>query len=147
MDGTLQYNGQELQLQLFDTSTKKDWGRVRRLAYRNTNVVLVCFSVGNRGSFDNVSALWIKEIESTFSNETVPPVFVIGLQTDKRVAEKKGGNCFVTEREGKRLAKNINALAYYECSAYDVDSVKNVFTSVIQSMHQPAERNTSCTLL
>ena len=46
--------GEPYTLGLFDTAGQEDYDRLRPLSYPQTDVFLVCFSVDNRDSFDNV---------------------------------------------------------------------------------------------
>ncbi|MES1911974.1 MAG: Rho GTPase protein rac1, variant 3 [Cercozoa sp. M6MM] len=51
-------NGKPISLNLWDTAGQEDYDRLRPLSYPNTDVMLVCFSVTSRSSFENVSAKW-----------------------------------------------------------------------------------------
>ena len=52
--GTKQYKGKEVELTIFDTAGHDDLGAIRPIAYANTDCFLVCFSVNDRNSFNNV---------------------------------------------------------------------------------------------
>ena len=49
---------QTIELGLWDTAGQEEYDRLRPLSYANANVFLVCFSVVNPVSFENVSAKW-----------------------------------------------------------------------------------------
>ena len=55
-------NGQTVEITLWDTSGQEDYDRLRPLTYPDTNAILLCFSLTDRASFDNVKELWIPEI-------------------------------------------------------------------------------------
>lgn len=44
-----------MDLQLRDTQGQEEYDRVRKLSYRGSDVVLVCFDIGNPDTLDNVT--------------------------------------------------------------------------------------------
>ena len=66
-----------------------DYDRLRPLSYPQTDVFLVCYSVVNPASFDNVRAKWSPEIKH---NNPDTPVVLVGtkldLRDDKHTVEK-----------------------------------------------------------
>ena len=59
---------------LWDTAGQESFDRIRVLAYDRTDVLLMCFSVVNKKSFNNVKENWMKEYErnkAKFSNAKV----------------------------------------------------------------------------
>ena len=70
-------------LRLFDTAGEEDYERLRLLAYPNTDVILVCFSITNPDSFDNVRRKWIPEIKAN-GERTQVPFILVGTQMDLR---------------------------------------------------------------
>ena len=51
---TVMIGGEPYTLGLFDTAGQEDYDRLRPLSYPQTDVFLVCFSVVNPSSFENV---------------------------------------------------------------------------------------------
>lgn len=43
-------------------SGQSDYERLRPLSYPNTDIFLICFSISNRISFENVKSTWLPEI-------------------------------------------------------------------------------------
>ena len=71
-------------LRLFDTAGEEHYDdRLRLLAYLNTDVILVCFSITNPDSFDNVRRKWIPEIKAN-GERTQVPFILVGTQMDLR---------------------------------------------------------------
>ena len=58
-----------------------DYDRLRPLSYPQTDVFLVCYSVVNPASFDNVRAKWSPEIKH---NNPETPVVLVGTKLDLR---------------------------------------------------------------
>eukprot|EP00483_Globobulimina_turgida_P002315 UN02317 len=56
IEKTIEMRGEELpiSLDLWDTAGQEQFDRLRILAYRNTDVFLLCFSIVSKSSFQNV---------------------------------------------------------------------------------------------
>ena len=67
----VQYNGKDVELRLWDTAGQEDYERLRPLAYRDTDVVLMAFSIVNRDSFDNIQTAWYPEYQQYLKNAKV----------------------------------------------------------------------------
>ena len=126
--------GQPYQLGLFDTAGQEEYDRLRVLAYPSTDVFLVCFSVASRSSFENVRDQWVPEIKHYCPRV---PFLLVGTQSDlrgdphtvSRLARSR--ERFVTDEEGAKLAKQLKAVGYLECSALSQHGLKNVFDEAI----------------
>ena len=58
-----------------------DIDRLRLIAYPNTDVFLVCFSIINPDSYDNVREKWVPEIQKHWRQA---PFLLVGTQMDLR---------------------------------------------------------------
>ena len=54
------YNGRDLELALWDTAGQEEYKNLRPLSYDNTDVILICFSVDQPVSLQNVYS-WAEE--------------------------------------------------------------------------------------
>ena len=138
----------------------------RRLFYHNTNVALICFSIADRHSLENVNKKWIPEIQRYCPQA---PIVLVGTKLDLRKKEPNNGttqtgaaclldlppggaacipDMLIPPSEGKRVADRFKALAYLECSAKDDVGVQTVFeTAVTASLNPPIDKDKRCLLV
>ena len=123
------------------------------LSYANCNVFLLCFSIANRRSLQNVETKWKPEIQRFQPNI---PIILVGTKLDLRdnpsVIEKfeKMGDPLVTYSEGLEMANKIGAVAYVECSATTRKGIKTIFREVTRHAHTtPPEpkKNDLCNIM
>lgn len=120
-------------LGLFDTAGQEDYDRLRPLSYPQTDVFLVCFSVTSPASFENVREKWFPEVHHHCPGV---PCLIVGTQVDLReeqsVKEKlaKQKMTPVTKDQGDRMARELGAVKYVECSALTQFKLKDVFDEV-----------------
>ncbi|ORX77909.1 cell division control protein 42 [Anaeromyces robustus] len=139
-------------LGLFDTAGQEDYDRLRPLSYPQTDVFLVCFSVVNPSSFENIREKWIPEIRH---HCPTVPCLIVGTQIDLRdnAAERdklsKRKQKPIEFEQGEKLAKEMNAVKYVECSARNSEGLKNVFDeAIIAALEPPAtKKQRKCLLL
>lgn len=123
-------------LGLFDTAGQEDYDRLRPLSYPQTDVFLVCFSVTSPASFENVREKWFPEVHHHCPGV---PCLIVGTQVDLRddpsVREKlaKQKMSPVRKEDGERMAKDLGAVKYVECSALTQFKLKDVFDEVCRN--------------
>ncbi|KAM5252179.1 rho-related GTP-binding protein RhoQ isoform 2-T2 [Hipposideros larvatus] len=100
--------GKQYLLGLYDTAGQEDYDRLRPLSYPMTDVFLICFSVVNPASFQNVKEEWVPELKEYAPNV---PFLLIGTQ--------------------------IGACCYVECSALTQKGLKTVFDEAIIAILTP----------
>lgn len=117
---TVMIGGEPYTLGLFDTAGQEDYDRLRPLSYPQTDVFLVCFSVVNPSSYENVKEKWVPEILHHCQNT---PFLLVGTQIDLReesvTIDKLAKNKLkpITSDQGEKLARELKAVKYVECSA------------------------------
>jgi len=123
-------DGKTIELALWDTAGQEDYDRLRPLSYPDTNVLLICFSVDNVDSLDNVAEKWVPEVKHFCPNV---PFVLVACKYDLRndpttIAElKKTRQAPVSQEAGQDCAHKVNAFAYKECSAKKKENVREVF--------------------
>lgn len=126
---------------------QEDYDRLRPLSYPQTDVFLVCFSVTSPASFENVKEKWFPEVHHHCPGV---PCLIVGTQIDLRddaqVIEKlaRQKQRPVTNEQGERLARELGAVKYVECSALTQKGLKNVFDEVRGSRAFPASVTHPC---
>lgn len=174
-------DGKPINLGLWDTAGQEDYDRLRPLSYPQTvnthnfyfvffssfnveknknffhlcikDVFLICFSLVNTASFENVRAKWYPEISHHCPNT---PIILVGTKYDLRedpvqiekLKERKQAP--ISYAQGLALAKEIGAIKYQECSALTQRGLKSVFDEAIRAVLCPRPKQKSrkaCTIL
>ncbi|KAI8809731.1 rho family small GTP binding protein cdc42 [Cladochytrium replicatum] len=139
---TVMIGNEPYTLGLFDTAGQEDYDRLRPLSYPQTDVFLICFSTVNPASFENVREKWFPEVRHHCPGV---PCIVVGTQMDLRednaTIEKlaKARQKPVSPDMGERLAKEVGAVKYLECSALTQRGLKNVFDEAIIAALEPPQ--------
>ena len=74
----------EVYLTLWDTAGQEHYDKMRPLAYPDTDVFLVCFSLVNDGSLENVERKWVPELRHPSAKWGQVPLLLVGLKKDLR---------------------------------------------------------------
>ena len=56
---------------------QEDFERLRSFAYDNVTALILCYSVADRTSFDNISDYWIPEIQKDHGSSV--PIVLVGM--------------------------------------------------------------------
>jgi small GTP-binding protein len=131
-----------VQLALWDTAGQEDYDRLRPLSYPDTDVILLCFSIDSRPSFDNIQEKWSAEV-AHFCGPKMTKILV-GLKSDLR-ANSDNNTPLVTAEEGQAMADRIGAYRYVECSAKYGDNVPQVFNEAVRGIWENEKRSGSPT--
>jgi len=129
------FEGRNINLGLWDTAGQADLEKLRPISYKQADVFLLFFSVVNPTSAENIKERWVEEVK-----EHCPgvPYFLVGTQVDQRelpkiieeLSERKQKP--VGKKDGKKLAKEIGAVDYLECSAKNMIGHREIFDEVIR---------------
>lgn len=71
------------------TIGQEEFDRIRNLSYEDTHVVIICYSVDNRDSLENIPGRWVEELEEGCPQAKI---ILVALKCDLRddeVALKK----------------------------------------------------------
>merc|ERR1711916_35161 len=111
---------QSVDMGLWDTAGSEEYADMRVLSYPSTNLFLICFSLVDPESLESVKTKWRPEIDE-HSADT--PVLLVGLKLDARV----GSSTKVSHDAGTKVASEIGAMGYLECSALTQENLSEVF--------------------
>eukprot|EP01091_Cochliopodium_minus_P011028 TRINITY_DN305_c0_g1_i7.p1 TRINITY_DN305_c0_g1~~TRINITY_DN305_c0_g1_i7.p1 ORF type:complete len:196 (+),score=49.00 TRINITY_DN305_c0_g1_i7:83-670(+) len=133
-------------LGLWDTAGQEDYDRLRPLSYPQTDVFLICFSVVNPSSFDNINQRWLPEIKH---HNPDTPIILVGLKVDLRedkntindLGEK--GLKPIAFQQAQDIAKEIKSYKYLECSALTQKGLKEVFEEAVRCVVKPEIKTTN----
>nr|XP_042902693.1 ras-related C3 botulinum toxin substrate 2 [Parasteatoda tepidariorum] len=131
-EACMEIDNVQVSLSLIDTPWTEDYERLRPLFYPSTDVFLLCFSVDNNTSYKNITTKWYPQIRK-FCPTT--PVILVGTKTDLREnPEEHSKDKFISRKQGKKLASKIKAAKYVECSAKEINGVKEVFDEAVRAV-------------
>ncbi|XP_052105482.1 cell division control protein 42 homolog [Mytilus californianus] len=130
------HNGQE-KMQVSDTAGQETYDRLRTLSYYDTDVFIVCFSVEDKDSLENVKIKWIPEVKEFRPNT---PFILVGTQTDLRGSVTDITDACVKTTKGKKLAKKFGAVDYLECSALELNGMDEIFTAAYHAAVTPKKK-------
>ncbi|KIY69204.1 hypothetical protein CYLTODRAFT_436258 [Cylindrobasidium torrendii FP15055 ss-10] len=121
---------QMVELSLWDTAGQEEFDRLRSLSYAETHVIMICFSVDNPISLENVESKWLDEIlEYCPGVKLVLVALKCDLRDDGAVKDRlsRYGTHPVEYEEGLSVARRIRASRYLECSSKHNRGVAEVF--------------------
>ncbi|ORX56340.1 hypothetical protein DM01DRAFT_1382597 [Hesseltinella vesiculosa] len=126
-----------VELTIWDTAGQEDFDRIRYLAYPDTDAVVICFSVDDPQSLENVLELWVPEVQ-TYCRGL--PYLLVGCKSDLRadakliqqLAEKNESP--IMYRKGFEIAQQIGACGYVETSARLGLNVEAAFLQAVQAV-------------
>ncbi|KAL5016247.1 hypothetical protein ScPMuIL_005836 [Solemya velum] len=139
----IEVDSKQVELALWDTAGQEDYDRLRPLSYPDTHVILMCFSIDNPDSLQNISEKWSPEVKH-FCPKV--PVILVGTKKDFRtdpVLKEELINLKiqpVKPEEGRAMAERIGAVNYVECSAKTKENVWEVFETATRAALQARKR-------
>ncbi|SPQ27584.1 e2880bfd-6085-4dd0-a48d-0fcbfdf70192 [Thermothielavioides terrestris] len=112
----------QYRFEFHDTSSPENWRLLR------PDMVILCYDISQRLSLINLQRVWIKEVRTVFPSSDVLPVLVLGLKRDLRSEDDPNG--IIYPQEGYRVAQEMRADKYMECSAVTGELMAEVFEDI-----------------
>ena len=106
---TLNIDGEEIKLQIWDSAGQKKYRTITKRFCRNIMGALIVFDLTNKESFNNINA-WLDIIKKNAPEETIK--ILVGNKSDLKT------NRIVTKEEIIKLS-NDTKIEYFETSAKD----------------------------
>ncbi|KAG9494637.1 hypothetical protein GDO78_002138 [Eleutherodactylus coqui] len=150
----IEVGGKKVELTLCDTAVDEDheyYDRLLPLSYLGTDVVLMCSSVDNPNSLENIPERWVPEVRRFYPNV---PIILVANKTDLRNDAHNHNELAEMEQkllrteDGQAMATRISTYEYLECSAKTNDGVREVVETatraVLQKSHGPSGKSRNC---
>jgi len=127
------HRGNPVLLQLWDTAGQEDYDRLRPLSYPGSDVVLVCYSTVNEGSYEAITEKWFEELERYIKDV---PIVLVGTKVDMReegIPDLDEEVCTpISAEQGEELAQEIGAKAFIETSSKTRHNLLELFDQAIE---------------
>ncbi|KAJ2784626.1 GTP-binding protein Rho1 [Coemansia javaensis] len=129
-----------VELALWDTAGQEDYDNVRYPCYNGASVVIICFSVDSPDSLENVREKWIGEV---LEYARSAPILLVALKEDLRRSPEiiqqlqRDGQTPTTREDALRVASDIGAHLYLECSAKENRGVREIFSAAVSCTLKP----------
>lgn len=114
---------QPVKLVIWDPSGQSRFKEITRLYYKKTNIVIFVYSITDRKSFINIIE-WFEDIEKYAPTNTFK--VLVGNKSDLEDKRK------VTYEEGEIISQIYNCNMFYETSAKDNKSIKEIFVNSVK---------------
>ena len=108
-----------------------DYSNVRKFAYKDSEVFVLCYSVVDRTSFESVRDFWIPEVKSFLGTNF--PIILVATQVDLRYSAQTTNMKPVSTKEGEELASSIKAYKFVETSALYQEDIGRLFENIVCS--------------
>ena len=116
--------GIKVNLDIWDTAGQEKYRNQLRMYMTNAAVAIVMFDVTDEESFNDVPS-WVQTVREGTEPDT--KIFIVGNKTD---LEKTAGSYM---ERGDKLADELNAVAFFQCSAANGKGVNELFTAVAEA--------------
>ncbi|KAI7851805.1 P-loop containing nucleoside triphosphate hydrolase protein [Circinella umbellata] len=143
----VEIDNKRVELALWDTAGQETFDRLRTLAYPDSDVIVIAFSIGDPETLENVEEKWVPEVAHHCPRV---PTVLVGCKKDLRndpetIENLRNQNLApVSWARGLKVMKDIGASNYVECSAKLNDNVNEVF---IQAIRATFNKKISCKIL
>lgn len=130
-------DSQPINLGLWDTAGSDEYNTLRPLSYPGTDVFIICFALSSPASYESVRNKWHKEV-SHFNPKT--PIILVGTKLDLRdnpdtiQSLKENNMAPISTSQGEKLAKEIGAAKFLECSAKTQTNLPTVFEEAVKAV-------------
>ena len=113
----------------------------RPIAYKDTDLVILLYSINAYKTFDNIKTKWLAEVQ-TFSPDV--NILVIGNKKESRLNNNRKT---VSYEDGCRLAEDLKAVGFMECSAFDEEGLNNVVQTLLRTLTVHKTKSSGCVLM
>lgn len=115
-------NSKPITLNLWDTAGQEEFDKIRPISYRNTDIFIICYSVNDIKSLNNIFNKWIPEL--TFYCPDIPYILV-GTKVDLKFSKPDSYYIDID------IVKNKSNKNVFECSSKTKYNVKKIFNEAV----------------
>ncbi|KAH9492413.1 hypothetical protein Btru_051049 [Bulinus truncatus] len=126
--------GQEYELHVIDTAGQDEYSVIPQSYFININGYVLVYSVNSQKSFEVVKHVYNKIID--MKGKITVPIVLVGNKKDLRLER------VISEDDGKRLAESWK-VPFLEASAKENSSVKDIFDTILNTMRQKENGETT----
>ena len=131
---------------LEDTQGQEEFLQMRKVQLRKIIVLILCFSIANPDSLENVKSAWLKEFSKYYPEASI---LLVGTQMDLRdnpstIEELRKREKSPTTTE-QRVAKE--PVRYIECYALTKVGLQDVFYEIFKIAHRLKDVETFVNIL
>ena len=120
---SFKFGSKFVRLEVIDTAGQEQFFAVQAMYFRGVHGIFLVYDVTNRETFHHVPR-WL-EIARQYCTESNALIILIGNKVDQ------GKKRVISSEEGQEIAR-CHDLSYMEASAFNVESIKEMFKSMIQ---------------
>lgn len=131
-------HGLRCDLRVFDAKSDTNDSAVRQKEYSRCRVIVICFAVDCRSSFESAREYWLAEAQRYRRRHS--RLIIVGTKADRRSAHPPPDH-LVPFEEGEALACSSGADVYLECSPVTGSGVDLIFEEMVKAFRR--ERNTA----
>ncbi|XP_056021196.1 uncharacterized protein LOC130054698 [Ostrea edulis] len=114
--------GKKSSISIYDLPGQHDFDQMRRFALKESNIIVICYDVQKRKSFENAQSVWIPEIRQ-FLGKSIPIVLVGIMSMGKKPRS-------VSRREAIKLTSQMMLHDYFEVYCEDNADVSSLFSCI-----------------
>jgi small GTP-binding protein len=130
----MKLNDEAVLLHLWDTAGQEEYDRLRPLSYPGAEVVILCFSLVHKPSYDAIRVKWFPEVRHYIPNVLY---ILVGTKLDLRdqlIAHPNPDFELVSTEQGQAMCEEIKALKYLEVSAKTKKNLEQVFIDAVTAV-------------
>ena len=147
----IKFEDKNINLQLWNIAGQEDLElqNVRVPSYVNTDIFLLCFSIVDPVTLQNIQNEWVDELKEYVRD---PFYILVGTKSDLRNDESIINDLALKNEQpisyehGEYIAKKIGAAAYLECSSKSIESVNAVINQSLKLLFEPKKTNKYCNI-
>ena len=123
-------------------SFQEEYEKLRSPLYKESDVIIICYSETDRCSYENISEFWIPEMTKCTSHR--PPLVLVGnfYDVNGNQSSSDQSETVISAKEGTILKKEIDADIFVRCHIQNTKDVHKVFLeAAISAVTKKRRRN------